>query len=137
MATLTLTPTSGMITIGHSFVSPTFTALADDGTTDVSGTVTGPVPAADENTVGVQSLVYTIPAGAGVASDVSATFSLEVLSEALVEFETGQSDRFGNETSGTTYETAVVDANAGTVVSENMAALFDEQALDPQERRYI
>ena len=139
MATLILTPSSGSITEGGSFSTPTFTATDDSSGAIASPIVTGPVPAADVNTTGSQSLVYTLTtANADVAIDTPATYTLTVTATSTggVDsdgFKTGSNDRYGNDTSGTTYETTVTGASSGTVADAAQSAYFSEQGLDPYE----
>lgn len=132
MATLQLTPTSLTIVEGGVFVPPSITAIADDGTTDVSSTVTGPVPSPDTNLVGTQNLVYTLPAdGTNVATEITKTFKLIVTANPTntEKFINGSQDRYGNDTTGTTYESAVQNPPA----DEFLSGLFDENSIDPYE----
>ena len=142
MATLILNPSSGSIAEGGSFSTPTFTATDDSSGAIASPIVTGPVPAADVNTVGSQSLVYTLTtANADVAIDTPATYTLTVTATStsgvdVTGFVDGSNDRYGNDTSGTTYETETAIANDGdplTVVNDSSAAYFDEGSFDPYE----
>ncbi len=149
MATLILTPNSASVEVNGAFAAPTTTGTADDGTTDVSGSVTGPVPAADMASEGVQTLIYTLPAnitgGADeVAVEQTAAYTLTVTAVAVPGgyptpasnpgFADGSTDRTGTDTSGTTYEATVAAASAGTAPDAAQSAYFDEQGLDPYER---
>ena len=137
MATLILNPSSGSIAEGGSFSTPTFTATDDSSGVIASPIVTGPVPAVDVNTTGSQSLVYTLTtANADVAIDTPATYTLTVTATSTgvdaSGFKAGSNDRYGNDTSGTTYETTVTGASSGTV-EYAQSAYFSEQGLDPYE----
>lgn len=134
MATLTITPTTETIIEGGTFIDPKIKAFADDGTTDVSDKVTGPVPSPDVNQVGTQTLVYTLPAIKDeVVQEITETFTLIVEAAPVVsdieKFIDGSKDRYGNDITNKAFKDAVQNPPAG----EDLSSLFDEEALDPYE----
>ena len=143
MATLTLTPSSGTM-VQHGGFHVVVHAVADNGITVVSNSVTGPVPAPDFATVGTQSLVYTLPQNLSggldeVQVEIQKTFSLTVTPGSYMDpskFINGQATRYNIDTAGTTYEaqtTIANDSDDTTEISDMSMAYLDEGSMDPFE----
>jgi len=151
-AILKLNPPAGTVVQGGTF---TITALDYTGSTNsdgitftpVSADVTNPAGPVDTSAVGDIVLTYTLKAKGVtgdpdyVATKQTADYTLTVSAAPAVpadpveSFIDGSQDRFGNDTSGTTYETSVQGTQADPVIvaDEVQSGYFDENGLDPYE----
>ena len=117
------------LTVGDSWTVGTQTATADNGTvvysivgdTAVDTATAGTYPVQysaedDDNTPDVITESVIVAAAPAIPTDTE-------------KFIDGSQDRFGNDTSGTGYETVVQTPPA----TEVQSGIFDENAIDPYE----
>jgi len=117
------------LAVGANYSVLNQTAVGDNGSAVL--TVSGD-SSVDTNTAGNYSVIYSAIDDDLVTHDVTENVIVAVQSS-TDSFNDGSQDRYGNDTSGTVYQTLVQQAQAGNPPSAQSSALFDENALDPYE----